>query len=92
MSGTHVLPGKHEEAMKKMDHLFKGSDASEDIERSVRSALVQAGRFTCRWCMMRGFRNRALAARSWDLRLLGSASDPSSNKGESDFVQRTKCD
>ncbi len=23
---SHVLPGMHEEAMEKMDHLFKGSD------------------------------------------------------------------
>jgi hypothetical protein len=58
--------------------------------RSMRSALQESGRFTCRLRMMSCWRKRAFSAISWDLLLLRSVSAPSSNEGVSGFVQRTK--
>jgi hypothetical protein len=56
----------------------------------MRSALVNAGRFTCRLRMMRGFRKRAFSAMGWDVLLPRSVSVPSGNEGVSGFVQQAK--
>jgi hypothetical protein len=58
--------------------------------RSMRSALVQAGRFTCRRRMISCWRRRALSATSSDLLLERSVSVPSRSEVVSGLLQMTK--
>jgi len=57
--------------------------------RSIRSILAQAGRFTCRRRMIRGFRRSAFSATSSDLILVRSVSIPSRSEVVSGVVQAT---
>jgi len=58
--------------------------------RSMRSVLVNVGRFTCRLRMMRWWRKRAFSAMSSDLLLLRSVRGESGKEVTSGFVQRAK--
>src|SRR2546429_7627586 len=57
---------------------------------SIRSVLVQAGRFTCRRRMIRGFRRKAVSATSSDLLLARAVSLPSRREVAAGLVQATK--